>query len=110
MAEAGPPDNLSGRMAGVFVPISTPFDATEDIDFDALTLNVERYAASGVLGYLALGSNGENRSLTEMEKYAVMEPRISGSHRVFDHCSLPLPHPTRQVPPPAAICSNGNPI
>ena len=97
-------------MAGVFVPISTPFDATEEIDFDALTLNVERYAASGVFGYLALGSNGENRSLNEMEKYAVLEPRISGSHRVFDHCRLPLPHPTRQVPPPAAICSNGNPI
>jgi 4-hydroxy-2-oxoglutarate aldolase len=34
---------------------------------------LERYAASGVLGYLALGSNGENRSLTEEEKYAVLQ-------------------------------------
>jgi len=29
-------------------------------------------AASGLLGYLALGSNGENRSLTEEERRAVL--------------------------------------
>jgi 4-hydroxy-2-oxoglutarate aldolase len=60
-------------MAGVFVPISTPFDESEEVDFPALIFNVERYAASGVLGYLALGSNGENRSLTEEEKFLVLE-------------------------------------
>ena len=64
VAVADPPDMLRRRMAGVFVPISTPFTASEEVDFDALTFNLERYAASGVLGYLALGSNGENRSLT----------------------------------------------
>src|SRR5512140_3699167 len=73
VAEAGTPDSLHSRMAGVFVPISTPFTATEEVDFDALVFNVERYAASGVLGYLALGSNGENRSLTEEEKLRVLE-------------------------------------
>lgn len=69
----GREDHLRSRMAGVFVPISTPFAANEDVDYDALTFNVERYAASGVLGYLALGSNGENRSLTEEEKFGVLE-------------------------------------
>jgi 4-hydroxy-2-oxoglutarate aldolase len=73
VAEAGSPNNLRSRLAGVFVPISTPFTISEEIDFDALTFNLERYGASGVLGYLALGSNGENRSLTEKEKYAVLE-------------------------------------
>jgi 4-hydroxy-2-oxoglutarate aldolase len=59
-------------MAGVFAPISTPFSDGEEVDLGALAFNVERYAASGLLGYLALGSNGENRSLTEEERRAVL--------------------------------------
>jgi 4-hydroxy-2-oxoglutarate aldolase len=61
------------NLAGVFAPISTPFAADESVDFDALAFNVERYAATGLLGYLALGSNGENRSLTEEEKLKVLD-------------------------------------
>ncbi|MGP8248138.1 MAG: dihydrodipicolinate synthase family protein [Bryobacteraceae bacterium] len=68
-----PLEILRSRMAGVFVPISTPFDEGEEVDFSALIFNVERYAASEILGYLALGSNGENRSLTEEEKFHVLE-------------------------------------
>jgi 4-hydroxy-2-oxoglutarate aldolase len=59
-------------MAGVFVPISTPFSADEEVDYHALAFNVEQYAATGLLGYLALGSNGENRSLTEEERLRVL--------------------------------------
>jgi 4-hydroxy-2-oxoglutarate aldolase len=66
-------DTLRDKLAGVFVPISTPFSENEDVDYDALRFNLARYAASGVLGYLALGSNGENRSLTEEEKLRVLE-------------------------------------
>jgi len=65
-------DCLLARMAGVFAPISTPFAENEDVDFAALAFNMDRYAASGLLGYLALGSNGENRSLTEEEKLAIL--------------------------------------
>ena len=60
------------NLAGVFAPISTPFAPDEAVDHDALAFNVERYASSGLLGYLALGSNGENRSLTEEEKLSVL--------------------------------------
>jgi len=60
------------RMDGVFAPISTPFSENEELDLDALAFNVERYAATGLLGYLALGSNGENRSLTEEERRDVL--------------------------------------
>jgi 4-hydroxy-2-oxoglutarate aldolase len=63
---------LLQKMCGVFVPISTPFRQDEEVDYDALRFNLERYAESGVLGYLALGSNGENRSLTEEEKLRVL--------------------------------------
>jgi len=59
-------------MAGVFAPISTPFSEGEEVDYNALIFNVERYAATGLLGFLALGSNGENRSLTETERQAVL--------------------------------------
>jgi 4-hydroxy-2-oxoglutarate aldolase len=61
------------KLAGVFVPISTPFADDERVDYAALEFNLARYAQSGVLGYLALGSNGENRSLTEEEKLRVLE-------------------------------------
>jgi 4-hydroxy-2-oxoglutarate aldolase len=63
---------LRSRMAGVFAPISTPFSDDEEVDYSALAFNIERYAASGLLGFLALGSNGENRSLTESERLAVL--------------------------------------
>jgi 4-hydroxy-2-oxoglutarate aldolase len=59
-------------MDGVFAPISTPFTDHEEVDTGALAFNVERYAATGLLGYLALGSNGENRSLTEEERRDVL--------------------------------------
>ena len=61
-------DELS-KLAGVFAPISTPFAQNEDVDVDALRFNLGRYADSGLLGYLALGSNGENRSLAEAESW-----------------------------------------
>jgi 4-hydroxy-2-oxoglutarate aldolase len=66
-------DTLRSKLAGVFVPISTPFSPDEEVDYGALRFNLERYSSSGVLGYLALGSNGENRSLTEDEKLEVLE-------------------------------------
>ncbi len=59
-------------LAGVYAPISTPFSMDEDVDMGGLRENLARYAESGIHGYLALGSNGENRSLTEAERLAVL--------------------------------------
>ncbi len=67
------PSGLREKMNGVFAPIATPFAENEDLDLDALRFNLERYAASGLRGFLALGSNGENRSLTEEEKLVALE-------------------------------------
>jgi 4-hydroxy-2-oxoglutarate aldolase len=66
-------EQLLAKLAGVFVPISTPFAENEEVDYDALRHNLDLYAESGVLGYLALGSNGENRSLTEEERLQVLD-------------------------------------
>lgn len=65
-------------MAGVFAPICTPFAENEDVDAGALRSNLERYAESGILGFLALGSNGENRSLTEEERRHVLDIVVRG--------------------------------
>ncbi len=73
--------DLLRKLSGVFVPISTPFATDETVDYDALIFNVERYARSGVLGYLALGSNGENKSLTEDEKLRVLETIVGNKAR-----------------------------
>lgn len=64
---------LSAKLAGVFAPICTPFTQDEEVDDRSLAFNLERYAGSGILGYLALGSNGENRSLSEEEKRHVLD-------------------------------------
>lgn len=67
-------------LSGVFAPICTPFDTTEEIDDGALRANLARYAESGLLGYLTLGSNGENRSLTEQERLRVLELVVRHRH------------------------------
>ncbi len=63
---------LRAKLGGVFAPISTPFRDDEELDLDALAFNVDVYAASGIKGCLVLGSNGENKSLTENEKKHVL--------------------------------------
>jgi 4-hydroxy-2-oxoglutarate aldolase len=64
---------LLAMLSGTYAPISTPFADDESLDLGALRFNLERYAATGLKGYLALGSNGENKSLTEDEKLAVLK-------------------------------------
>ena len=67
------------ELAGVYAPICTPFAANEDFDAGAMRENLARYAGSGIHGYLALGSNGENRSLSEEECLTVL--RIVVRHK-----------------------------
>ncbi len=73
-----PTPDLASKLAGVFAPICTPFAADEDVDLGAFRFNLARYAETGILGYLALGSNGENRSLTEDEKLRVLDEVVRG--------------------------------
>lgn len=61
------------NLRGVFAPISTPFFKNGDIDYEGLVKNVKSYDKAGLKGFLALGSNGENKSLTNDEKLKVLE-------------------------------------
>ena len=62
---------MDQKLMGVFAPISTPFTATGEVDYEGLKKNLSIYPKSGIKGYLALGSNGENKSLTNDEKLKV---------------------------------------
>ena len=59
-------------LSGVFAPITTPFTEKEEVDYKGLEQNMKNYAQSGIQGYLALGSNGENKSLYGDEKQKVL--------------------------------------
>ena len=64
---------MDKNLMGVFAPISTPFTSSYEVDYKGLEKNVGAYAAAGIKGFLALGSNGENKSLTNEEKLKVLE-------------------------------------
>ncbi len=63
---------MSPILTGVYAPIGTPF-VNEKVAYDQLASNVEKYGASKLSGYLAIGSNGECVSLSEREKARVLE-------------------------------------
>jgi 4-hydroxy-2-oxoglutarate aldolase len=67
---------MEKKLMGVFAPITTPFDEKGEVAYDKLKENMKFYAKSGLKGYLALGSNGENKSLSNNEKERVLETII----------------------------------
>ncbi|HPC98412.1 MAG TPA: dihydrodipicolinate synthase family protein [Bacteroidales bacterium] len=67
---------MEKKLMGVFAPVTTPFDDKGEVAYDKLRENMAFYAKSKLKGYLALGSNGENKSLTNSEKEKVLETII----------------------------------
>jgi 4-hydroxy-2-oxoglutarate aldolase len=66
------------KLKGIFAPIATPFADNEDVDIPALKHNMALYRRTPLHGYLTLGSNGENKSLTEDEKQSVVDAVVEG--------------------------------
>lgn len=64
---------MDKKLMGVFAPITTPFKDDGSVDFAGLKKNMAFYANSKIQGYLALGSNGENKNLTNNEKLEVLK-------------------------------------
>lgn len=64
--------NNIGKLSGVFAPVVTPF-RSDELSLDDLRFNLQRLKETDLTGYLALGSNGEFRSLTDKEQIQVME-------------------------------------
>jgi 4-hydroxy-2-oxoglutarate aldolase len=63
---------IKEKLSGVFVPAITPF-INDEVQYDKLEKNIKKLNDTAVRGYLALGSNGENKSLTYDEKLKVLE-------------------------------------
>ncbi len=63
--------------AGVFPPIVTPLHEDERVDIDGLQQNIERWNATGLAGYVVLGSNGEGVHLTADEAEACFECAVT---------------------------------
>ena len=60
-------------LEGICLPLTTCFDANEDLDLVGLSANIRRYNHSGILGYVVLGSTGERVNLNEEEYLRVVE-------------------------------------
>ncbi len=61
------------NLAGIYPPITTPFNGDGDVDFDALRRNIDRYITTPVAGMVVLGTNGEAPLLSESEGDRVIE-------------------------------------
>jgi len=64
---------MKEKLKGIFVPITTPFTADGRVDYEGLEYNMKKFANSPIKGYMALGSNGENKSLSNEEKLQVLK-------------------------------------
>jgi 4-hydroxy-2-oxoglutarate aldolase len=63
---------MAKRISGIFAPITTPF-LNEEISLEHLKENMRKYRETSLAGFFVLGSNGENKSLTEEEKLRILE-------------------------------------
>lgn len=60
------------RLSGVFAPVTTPFK-NDRVELDYLRENLQRLEQTDLSGYLALGSNGEFKTLTDKEQLQILE-------------------------------------
>ena len=60
------------KLLGVFAPVVTPF-SSDELALDDLRFNLQKLNKTHLTGYLALGSNGEFRSLTDKEQVRILE-------------------------------------
>ncbi len=61
------------NLSGILLPVTTPFAADESIDLRGLEENIDKWNATGITGYVILGSTGERVNLDEREYVEVIE-------------------------------------
>lgn len=61
------------KLKGIIIPAVTPFDSDGELRLDWLRSNYSKWNKTGVSGYMALGSNGEFRSLSDDEAFEVIK-------------------------------------
>jgi 4-hydroxy-2-oxoglutarate aldolase len=63
---------------GIFPPITTPF-IEDNVAYDKLAANIEKWSRTGLRGFVVLGSNGEYVCLSEEEKRKVVETVVQAA-------------------------------
>src|ERR1700674_4119281 len=58
---------------GILLPVTTPFAAGEEFDRRGLAENIKQWNATGITGYVILGSTGERVNLDEREYVEIIE-------------------------------------
>ena len=74
------------HLAGVFVPVITPFGEDQNFDAGLLKENIAKLNATGVSGYMPLGSNGEYALMSDEESLEVLKTvkdSAAGNKKVF---------------------------
>lgn len=71
--------SIKEQLSGVFAPMCTPFTATEEVDYAALAHNVKKMNGTGITGYFTLGTNGEYKTLNEVERLKVLETVVKNA-------------------------------
>jgi 4-hydroxy-2-oxoglutarate aldolase len=64
---------MSKRLAGVFGPVATTFDAKGDVDLDAFADNARAHLDAGLDGLVVAGSTGEAALLEETERARLID-------------------------------------
>ena len=62
----------ANQLHSILLPITTPFDRNERPDLEGLQRNLQKWTATGVSGYVVLGSTGERVHLSEREYLEVI--------------------------------------
>ena len=66
-------NDKSLNLAGICLPLTTCFDATEQLDLVGFSANIRKWNTSGILGYVVLGSTGERVNLDEQEYLTLVD-------------------------------------
>jgi 4-hydroxy-2-oxoglutarate aldolase len=64
--------NNKEKLSGAFAPVVTPFN-NDKVELNFLRENLQKLEQTDLSGYLALGSNGEFKSLTDNEQVEILE-------------------------------------
>ncbi len=76
--------SVKEMLSGVFAPMCTPF-ADDEVSYEGLEKNVQLMNKSGLKGYFVLGTNGEYKTLSEEEKFKVLDTvlRNAGKDKII---------------------------
>lgn len=74
----------SKSLRGILLPCPTAFDAAGELDLPALSSNIGRWNATGIVGYAVLGSTGERVHLNEGEYVRTITAARTAAARAND--------------------------